>query len=306
MKSVWMPYWEFKDDLDMWWRNANSNVRDKIIDELRKIPLPQHTVSKADCRFAVDYCDRMYELGDSCVYAWVNENCEIIYIGCGDITRATQPLNRNADFEKRYRDENVKPFILCFNVDKEIALRMETLCIWQAQIKGWKLENKSKRLKTHELMALRENQQDSKIVEKYSDMIDEFPDIVESFDALSSFCLDTVLSEKGMLEPEYLVTKSRNKKRSIRHMWTIDGVTRPAMAWCKKYNKSMGTTLERIDVYGCTPKEALTFPNLPREYYKKKSIDAYWKENNYTPGTDTTSRVTPHDEWPDEYKPYED
>lgn len=58
--------------------------------------------------------------------------------------------------------------------------------------------------------------------------------------------------------------------------WEIDGVVRPAKEWCEKYNSSYIKACRRMQKYGLTPKQALTFPSVPEEYYRKAM--EYWRE----------------------------
>lgn len=304
MRVDFLPLRDMVWDLKVWWRHASVEARNNIIDELQKEPLPSSVIPKADCRFAVDYSNEVYILGDGCVYAWTTERGEVIYIGCGDPIRATTVSGRNDGFTTRYENERIKPFILCINVDKEIAYNIETLCIWKAQVDGWQLENKAKTLSAGEVLALREGRENVRIFDAYEELNGLYPEMVDAFDKFSSYCKDIMISTGENSEPEYLCDITKRGERSVRHVWTIDGTTKPARDWCKVYGKAMPWVIARIDRYGCTPKEALLFPVLPREYYKKKTIEQYWIENGYFPGSDTTSYVTPRHEWPDNYIPY--
>lgn len=58
--------------------------------------------------------------------------------------------------------------------------------------------------------------------------------------------------------------------------WEIDGVEKPAKAWCEEYNSSYIKACRRMQKYGLTPKQALTFPSVPQEYQRKAM--EYWRE----------------------------
>lgn len=80
------------------------------------------------------------------------------------------------------------------------------------------------------------------------------------------------------------------------HVWTIDEVTKPAKEWCEIYGKCFTSVLGRIRTYGMTPKEALTCPNVPK-CMNRKALK-YWEGVGVIPGTDTTSYITPLEEYP--------
>lgn len=303
-----LPYWETKEIISSWWRNAGAEARKEMLKNLQKIRLPSTDVYKCDTRFATDRSNDLYSCGGYHVYAWVTKRCSIMYIGYGDSWRAANPQGRNEEFQKKFETNEIKSFVLCSNVNKDDAQQMETLCIWRAMVSGYQLTNKSKILSPQQIIELRAEREGSLAYEKYQTLMDAYPDVVEAFDKLKSYCLDMVLSEESVLEDDvHFKSRSRDSIRKyVKYVWTIDGVTKPAIDWCKKYNFALSRANQRIECYGCTPKEAITFPNLPRELYKKKPIDEWWHENGYVPGTDTTSYVTPREEWGEEYAEYGD
>lgn len=303
-----LPYWETKEIFSDWWRHAGTEARKEMLDNLQKIPLPSSDVYKCDTRFATDRSNDLYSCGAYHVYAWVTKRCSIIYIGYGDSWRASNPQGRNEEFQKKFETNEIKSFILCSNVNKDDAQQIETLCIWRAMVSGYQLTNKSKTLSPQQIIELRAERESSPAYEKYQTLVEAYPDVVESFDKLKSYCLDLVLSEESVLEADvHFKSRTRDSIRKyVKYVWTIDGVTKSASDWCKKYNFTLSRANQRIECYGCTPKEALTFPNLPRELYKKRTIDEWWRENGYIPGIDETSYVTPREEWGDEYGEYGD
>lgn len=94
---------------------------------------------------------------------------------------------------------------------------------------------------------------------------------------------------------EHKTPKGR-KTANYKHVWTIDGETQTAKAWCDIYGKRLVVVLDRMKHHGMTPKEALTYPSVPATMHKK-SLE-YWNSLGLTPGTDTTSYVTPRNKWP--------
>lgn len=309
MSKNWMelPYWETQEIFKWWWRGAGEDVRKEIINELNKIPVPSSEVYKCDSRFSTDYCNNQYLCGHYHVYAWVSKKCRITYIGYGSSYRAATLHGRNESFRSESDINEMKVFILCANVNERDAQDIETLCIWRAMLSGWSLTNKSKTLTQHQLLELRADKEKSKVNEYYQRLIDDYPEVVESYDRLNSYCLDMVLSEDSELphDVRFKTTNPQEKLKYVKHMWTIDGEAKPANEWCKHYGVALSRANMLIDRYGCTPKEALTFPRLPKELCrKKKDIGEWWHENGYCPGTDQTSYVTPREEWGDEYAMY--
>lgn len=58
--------------------------------------------------------------------------------------------------------------------------------------------------------------------------------------------------------------------------WEIDGIRKPASEWCAEYGKSYSSTKRRMDTWGLTPKQALTFPPIPQG--QNKRVMEYWRE----------------------------
>lgn len=51
-------------------------------------------------------------------------------------------------------------------------------------------------------------------------------------------------------------------KNATKHIWTINGETKPAIEWCKIYNISFPTVIYRIKKYCMKPEEALTMNKI--------------------------------------------
>lgn len=60
--------------------------------------------------------------------------------------------------------------------------------------------------------------------------------------------------------------------------WEIDGVCKPAKEWCSDYGKSYGVAKNRMERYGLTPKQALTFPTVPSKGGYNRDPVRYWRE----------------------------
>jgi hypothetical protein len=56
--------------------------------------------------------------------------------------------------------------------------------------------------------------------------------------------------------------------------WTIDGVTKTAVEWCKEYKRGYGRVMSRIRRHDLTPKQALTYPSVPANMHH--DAKGYW------------------------------
>ena len=100
--------------------------------------------------------------------------------------------------------------------------------------------------------------------------------------------------------PVYIERHRPVALRRMTHMWTINGITMPGRDWCRLYNRDLGSCVARIRRWGMTPLEALTCPVTPSNLCHDQQ--GYWRKVNFVPGADTTSYVTPYEEWPEEYR----
>lgn len=64
-------------------------------------------------------------------------------------------------------------------------------------------------------------------------------------------------------------------KRYFGTLWTIDGIEKPAVQWCKDYGISYTCVLSRINRFGFSPKEALMLPKVPPKF--SRDAMKYWK-----------------------------
>ncbi len=299
-KNFILSYADMKYPFERWWRHASQSVREEIIADLQKVRLPEGDIYGTNCKFAVNYSDRIWELGEACVYALVSKDYDILYIGCGDAYRPHTIMGRNREIEVRYKSGGIEPYIICLNVDKEVALKIETFCIWKAQFYGWKITNKAKLLSEKDIISLRCCCDSSEAFRKYLKMAEEHADVAKAFDDLSYYCLQKQkCGEK--FDDERTIKKPMGSVRRIKHMWTIDGEIKPAIDWCRMYEKNYGEMIERVANLGCTPKEALTFPSNADGSKNLKKLKEFWCEQGIVPSVDTTSWVTPHADWPDCY-----
>lgn len=62
------------------------------------------------------------------------------------------------------------------------------------------------------------------------------------------------------------------------HWWEVDGVTKPAKEWCEIYGVAYSKAKHRMDKYGLTPKQALTFPPIPSKGGYNRDPMRYWRE----------------------------
>lgn len=290
-------------DMKVCWRHMGKNARERFIEELQSVPLPTKNIDTANCKHAIDYSDKGDWFGMACVYAWVTEDWEIIYIGCGCPGRAIMPSGRNEKFEHARKTQKLEPYIICNNVDKNVAEQIETLCIWKAQLSGWQITNIAKTLSDDEIQAIEDKDEESSFFADYKSLSENYNDALSAFEEFSDACHRKNKSGK----PEsgrFLTGKLQEGEIKTSRVWLIDGDIKSAREWCEIYGKSLGSVIERTERYGCTIKEALTFPPVPKEYRCKKNAPEYWKELGLVPGTENGSRELAIAEWPAQYIPY--
>lgn len=243
-----------------WWHDAGQEVRGNVLKKLNETPLPAYPChfKYENTTFCVDWSNHAWELGDCCVYAWVDDDEGIYYIGSGSTWRPSNTNDRTAKFKEIYAKGNSQVYIICIHVDKNVALSMEKLCIYQAQLKHCHLVNERDLLKAekeHEYMELRNH----------------YPEVLEAFDKLyDKICFDIINGIK---------TSPKVRKRDryeLRNFWEIDGVRKHVNEWCSEYNVSYSVVYNRIKTHGLTPKQALSFPNVPVRYRRKPM--EYWMQ----------------------------
>lgn len=295
-------------DLKEWWAIAGPEARKRMMLEVdgdsRWKNNIQFTCSYGyDWSYAVDYSDDFYRLGDSFVYLYVSRSFQIYYVGMGNRERIMNRKRRNKAFLNRFSETDSKVVILAKWVDRNLALDIETLLIWEAQAKGYDLTNSSKTLSALEIEQLKFIQSESDLSEfqeHYVQLRHEYPEIVAAFEKLNTNCLLGMLTPDGVLpETDDFINHPRPGV-AVSQLWTIDGKIKSVVEWCKLYGKSPSSVVNRMRNWQCTPKEALTFPSVPNG--ENRNAIEWLKSKGYVPGTDTTSEVTPFDEWPKEYR----
>lgn len=93
---------------------------------------------------------------------------------------------------------------------------------------------------------------------------------------------------------------SRDGSNCVAYIWTINGVAKPAIQWCREYKISYGPAISRVNKYGMSPLEAILAPIVPKQYTCK--AEEWYRIVGYKYGIDKTSYVTPHSEWPEQFK----
>lgn len=95
--------------------------------------------------------------------------------------------------------------------------------------------------------------------------------------------------------------KQREECKAIKHVWTINGITKTAVEWSKEYNRQSSQPISRMQRYPMmTPLEALTFPNVPRGM-TARTVE-FWESQGCYMGTDKSSYITDYYDWPEELK----
>lgn len=227
-----------------------------------------------DVTHVTDFSADPFSSGNKHVYAWVNRNGELFYIGKGGIERVINVTQsgRSAEFlEKALRP--IKVFLFAQNVSDSVALRIERCLIQAACSFGHRICNKDEMMTVEETEAFENLIQDPASISRFSEHVvrmwteycgtkREFSAVVGSFRGL---LLDLMLWDK---DGEY-VSKSEEFARPRTDSeviplksWTIDGVTKPCREWCHEYGMSYACAYKRIKNYGLSPKQALTFPKI--------------------------------------------
>ena len=62
----------------------------------------------------------------------------------------------------------------------------------------------------------------------------------------------------------------------VKKYLTVEGVTKPLKDWCEEYNIGCGQVQKRMDNWGLSPKQALTFPRVPHNMAGRPL--EYWKQ----------------------------
>lgn len=238
--------------------------------------LTENNLRKASLEFSVDFSDDLYRLGDGYVYAYITNDGELFYIGCGQSDRVCNIYSRSENFKAMY-ELGASAYVLASNLHKINAEEIETLCVWIAQLEGCLLENSSKMLSNFELryfhakekgLEIKKNSEIEKKWDKYEDLLFEYKEVADSFLSLMFICLDKEEFNKK-------IPQKREHKPSPDLVWTIDGETKTITEWCEQYGRSRGSVIGRINRYGFTPKQALTLPPVPCNF-SRKPIE-YWQ-----------------------------
>jgi hypothetical protein len=186
---------------------ANEKARQEFLERVEKqLSTPgrveESNLKNADLTFAVDFSDNLYELGDGFVYIWVAEDGKIFYIGCGDSARVCNVYNRVPAFTERCDGATV--YVLGSHCRKDLALTLETLCIYYAQLQGCELVNSSKKLSDYEVRYFMAKERSISVkdtpsllrkYEQYCEYRQEYPEVVESLEKLFSSCLAKEISK---------------------------------------------------------------------------------------------------------------
>lgn len=275
-------------DFQSWWRSAAQSVRDDVLRELKKTPLPPNSIPNTDSRFCVDYSTHKHESGSSCVYVIVTENHEIIYVGCGSAVRASSLSGHNKKVESIVKEKKVICFLICINCCHQIAKKIKTMLIRRSQYEGWNLCNEQKTLSARDIVTLRSNSE-SDLSSEYHELIAEFPEIIMTFDKLQTSCVRSFSSGDNEIK-EFEYRKKPNEYRKFK-AWSIDGEVKKRTEWCRLYNTSVANVYQRMSATNCSIKEALLFPKKPISG-KQLNLVNWWISQGFVPGTDTNSYET--------------
>ena len=148
-------YFRAKEAAVEFLRCAGTDAREKFLEEIsraKRTELPDlFDKVNVNYQYAVDWTYEANACGWKCVYAWVDGNGEIFYIGCGWHTRVYETTNRTQKFKDKISTGGCKAYILLFYVGEETASDAETISIQYAQMMGHNLTNTMKMLSQEQL-----------------------------------------------------------------------------------------------------------------------------------------------------------
>lgn len=297
-------YWDLVSDLSDWLRVAGDNAKAELIKDIKGRTYDRKKMVEYGLRsgyikhLAADYSDTARWCGEHFVYLFVNELGNIYYVGCGDTCRLQGRTGRNNDFREQYFSGNSKVVLLAKWCIREVALQIEKYAIWECQMRGFNLTNKNCMLSEQKMEEIRNMPDDwheySEVQSEYEWALKEWPEAVEAFANI----VEWLKTDEFRNNTDFVNIKSTDVPTLA--CWTIDGVTKSRAEWCKEYGVNQSIVLKRMEKHGCTPKEAFTFPPIPKDMTKRPK--EWWAEHGFVAGTDKTSYVTPLEEWPSHYK----
>lgn len=137
-------------------------------DEIMGRSIEMDNYLKENDSFSVDFCvdysnEKIY--GEHCVYAWVNGNGEVFYIGSGSVHRAqsTAKSNRGKKFFEQFNAGSARLFLICTRVEDGVAKQIEDAMIKYAVIKGCALVNVNQVPNKEELFFYRRIEEANKV-----------------------------------------------------------------------------------------------------------------------------------------------
>lgn len=261
---------------------AGDEARKEFFEKVNKAIRGYYRVRENDFRkasfdFSVDFSNDLYSLGDGYVYAYITNDGELFYIGCGQHDRVCNIYSRSDEFKEIY-EKGASPFVIASRVYKTKAEEIETLCIWVAQMNGCVLKNERKTLSDFELKCFLAKEKGKEIKmtpcveekwEQYENLKIEYEEVFENLEQLLIVCLDKEEYKK-------IIPKEKEYIPAVQSQWTINGETKSIADWCKEYNKSQSCVKGRMIKWGLSPLQALTLPAVPNDKNRLDPI-GYWK-----------------------------
>lgn len=189
----------FYGDNALWayYSNLGEKGRKEFLDWLNKIRLPSDRRSESiNYDYNTDYRDDVYRAGDNIVYVYTNEFGIPFYVGKGSEMRAKSIYNRSDAFMEKLNDNGVcRIFAIVSNMCEEDSLEVETLVINELLNRGWRLTNSAKTAISSD---------------KMHDLINTYPNVLESINNITSKGLDSLLDNADYFGESGKVIK-RNK-----------------------------------------------------------------------------------------------
>lgn len=207
------------------------------------------------------YCTDLSS-GPFCVYGWCDENNKLFYIGKGKPYRSMHVSEdvRTPMFAERM-SEYARLLWFVKNAGKEDSERIEHMLIQYSRMMNFDLVNVigmfSENRRNYFFYrfcggdAIEHNLYEKDFL-RFQTEISDYKIIFTRFFEFFRNMMAGIIRTDNIVLPEV--------KEDKRVYWTINGISKPAVEWCKQYGRSQSSIRSRMDTYGLTLEQALSLP----------------------------------------------